>query len=574
MFDVDSIKFHDNLLFSVEKLFLFTLANLVEFSDDMERSRPSEGINQRKAGRKLPNLPGANSSPKLSENDHHSEKRNFKNINDTVSQDMPKRLHEPRTKCTSPGSLLGHRYSHSVGSMDTELLLRDTETVMAAMEQRVAFKHGSQVSRDETYDNDSDCDTTRAVVNGDDSFINPSKFESPRQILSNQKYSKNHAGEPKSKPPSNVSSSTRPMTKRKSNPGAKVVDKDYRISHHRAERESSVVSDIMSESDLYETASIHSELSTDRSSTCSPKFNRQGSRGKGTITMTRPNRAFQLRRARADDVPSSGPSNSGKVSRDKRKTSKSKPSEQQPSARSDLSLGAKIVKQSRENKRLSGSGSSRSSHDGNFERTDGGRHSLRMTKANAVSVKQKIADSSRKADLKTVKSQLKGTRIGQDLNITGVGSKSNSQPNSRSNSPRSAEKLAWKRRKEYDPRKAVADAKAKSKGTASSGHVSANQNGEKKKIVRSASVSTPDGVHRLRHDTYTESESTDDFNSFVIEERDNFNEEAFTKGFLPYNRFTSKDYSRSLSTDDDSDSGDRLNRTQVSLSCIRLLVLQ
>jgi hypothetical protein len=55
----------------------------------------------------------------------------------------------------------------------------------------------------------------------------------------------------------------------------------------------------------------------------------------------------------------------------------------------------------------------------------------------------------RKSDLRSFKNRLKTTQS-YGLSVTGVGNKNTSQPSSRTNSPKSAEKAAWKRRKEYE----------------------------------------------------------------------------------------------------------------------------
>ena len=249
---------------------------------------------------------------------------------------------------------------------------------------------------------------------------------------------------------------------------SKPKEKTYIVNKPCRQSTSSIDLDGSLASEHSESESILS-TSTDYSytETSSPKMSRKGSGGKGPMSMTRPNRAFQLRRAKADSDSEGGstPRSTGRPGSAGRPTSagtsrsnstsggierKNRPSSARDTARSDASLGAAIVKKSRENAQAATARRLES-----FNRTESGRNSLRTLKQGNLSTVQ----SRRSPDPRELrsKSATPKSMAGGSLAVTGI---NKSQPNSRSNSPRSQEYSAWKRRKGYDPRQAVADAKA------------------------------------------------------------------------------------------------------------------
>ena len=437
--------------------------------------------------------------------------------------------HSRHLSSSSPGS------ARSRGSVDTELLLQDTETVMAAMEARMAYRtSGHQGSTDRDHrgsrgdgecDSDTDVSSTVVLVNGDEEYVKPSYYTSPRDALSR---SISHTDAKRSGGGALVRGSGMPNStasavqtgKRRSysqtvaskcrTPTSATASPRTPTSSASAQRRS-VGSDIYSGRDSVGADSLASDLGSE-SGTADGSLSRSSSRGKGTITMTKPNRAFQLRRARSDSVEETAAPTTPRSAKSGASTRTPGSSARSSSVhgtnrtrsvvetnRSDAtSLGAQIARKSRSNGavmqsdiRTSASASSaqKASSSTNLHRQDGGRHSLRLTRASSLTISSPAQTSSgtpSKKDSTHVssstnvsKSHTRSTPTGSrgNLAITGVGTSSgvagstrcHSQPGSRSNSPKAAERIAWRRRKEYDPRKAVAEAKAaKAK---ESGHV-------------------------------------------------------------------------------------------------------
>ena len=416
-------------------------------------------------------------------------------------------------------------------SLDTEVLLRDTADVVQAMAERVNNNHKHQehqqkVDEEERtastksstvqddiwrrkstelfiplHDEDSDSEgSTFAIVNGHREMP---KFKPKPKLLKSQSVDSRKPPRPllhlrereKEREPVRerasvpretrnvINSSMRAKSAPKEKPTPKVpkdatfvkkVGGSTRNGHYGVpplDLNNSFGSDIHSES---ETGSILS-TSTDYSESLSPKMARKGSKGKGPMTMTRPNRAFALRRARLESepephsvtsrsqatTPRSRPTSAGA-----RDTSKSRPLSARDSSRSertDVSLGAKIVQRSRE----SSSSAPRAKSAGPLSRTDtgrgSGRGSIRDKKPAPPSTSRKSPappSTSRKSPAPPSSSRSKSERISvNNLSVSGTKSK----PSSRSNSPRSEEYSAWKRRKSYDPRQAVVNAKQKVK---------------------------------------------------------------------------------------------------------------
>ena len=366
-----------------------------------------------------------------------------KSTDSTVISDLT----SPRGQCLD---------GKSVASMDTEVLLRDTEDVMAAMAARVQNRgrHSSSGRRDS--DTESDTSSTCAIVNGG-------------STNSSLLYGRNIESKP---PKAKAKSASRRSTSMASEHKQEVTAREKVLLHlqSRTGKRTSlpahldagnVVNDVLSDDVL-------SESSTDISET-SPKFTRKGSKGKGQVQMTaRPNRTLQLRRNRlqsndADSssevsttstVKSSRPGSAGTSRTRSGSMGTSAGNRTDRSQKSDASLGAKIVRRSRENVQPSTG----------FTRSDGGRYSMRATKSGTNKTTNKPSSTERQADIKALKSKLTSSRTPSSMtSSTGGGRNNRSQPASRSTSPRSQEYSAWKRRKDYDPRKAVASAKAKAK---------------------------------------------------------------------------------------------------------------
>ena len=147
----------------------------------------------------------------------------------------------------------------------------------------------------------------------------------------------------------NLGAVTKPLS-------SKPKEKTYIVS--KSTRQSSNFDSEHSESEsILSTSTDYSY-----SETPSPKMSRKGSGGKGPMSITRPNRAFQLRRAKADSDSEGGstPRGNARPGSAGRPTSagtsrssssgvntdvcRNRPSSARDTARSDASLGAAIVK--------------------------------------------------------------------------------------------------------------------------------------------------------------------------------------------------------------------------------------
>lgn len=508
------------------------------------RKPPSGSKKRPGTGRKLPRLPNDKGSPSGSETSSRMSERSSKLSESTSSPRCPSTPNDASKKIVTISDRVVNRYddtdtetvsktkfenesnfsriesegektpqsSRSSGaSIDTDILLKDTADVVAAVGSKKSSSKTLQNGHDFTYMNGkhhvngdyNDSESMVAFINGDEESEKPSDYGSPRENLAKSIKNKKTLTRVYS------TSATQRLQKFKEN----------NLKRTMSTGDQSCVSDVLSESDTSAT-----DLSLDLSAFEDTEISRKGSKGKGTITMTRPNRAFQLRRQRADgDVPttpgsdasessltgvSKPPSRNARTPTTSSRTSKTPTSslrslgsrtptglssntslsfsksvsarqswhgsssktdltvtssakgrnsglssdrQYDTSARSEVSLGAQIVNKSQANARAS-----------NITRTDLGRHSLKVNKS--LNTLDNSPADVRKSDLKSFKNRLKTTQS-YGLSVTGVGSKNSPQQTStgRSNSPRSAEKAAWKRRKEYDPRKAVAEAKTKPK---------------------------------------------------------------------------------------------------------------
>ncbi|XP_053409193.1 centrosomal protein of 170 kDa protein B-like isoform X3 [Mercenaria mercenaria] len=601
-------------------------------SDDSKSSgRATNGISRKRpgTGRKLPTIPPEASSPTPSDKSASKESpmssRSDLTINGTASilQTPPQRAvkisshvsaryedtDSESISLTKYGSEVEHtadissRSNHSrngsVASLDTEVLLRDTQTVMAAMEERMGtkptasqqsvskelkkndfvkekengisdensytqstVKYGGETNEslilDDSVDFESDTSSVVALVNGDEDFVKPSLYKSPRDVLGKGKFKL--AESLPSKPSVKMS-------------GAKSRTLGHEKERKRSAEERSVVSDTFSEANgdlTVRTEDLDSEAG---------QFARQGSKGKGTMSMTRPNRAFALRRARADgdeqldtsrssastvSIASSGfktARGSGSMT-NLTKSSSSTPqkprrpmsgvlSDRHPpdSSRSQASLGTKIVQKSRENLNNS------------FTREDGGRHSLRVARSISIPVQQSSPSSSksRKSEGST------SLHHSKSLRVTGVSARERSgsvtRPGHRTNSPKSAERNAWKRRKEYDPRKAVADAKTKHKESKRKPD-GVDVFNKARGVTRSASFTNSRDL-KLSSYPCDSTSSTEDYSRRSSGASDVF-DDGPRRGFVPYSArsLLSSKVSNSSADDDDFDRSVRSSSTQ------------
>ena len=495
--------------------------------------------------------------------------------------------------------------SRSRGSVDTELLLQDTETVMAAMEARIGQNNRGRTSahnRTFTPDSDTDMSSTVGMVNGDDDYVKPTIYKSPRDALSKRSVNSKDASK-------NVSSTTPVFSaSSKKNLGRSysqtIASKSKTSASPRSATtvatRKSVVSDVFSSNNFGDNDSVISDVGSDVGE---GNLSRSGSRGKGNITMTKPNRAFQLRRSRAESVEepttprsakSTGRSSAGgssvrsaSVHSTTRRSNLSNLDTNRSEATS-VSLGGQIVRKSRQN--AGGPAPEKAKSSTNLARADGGRHSLRLSRATSLTISQPTAASSAKRDSTPARSQSKSTvgsnsRVTNNLAVTGVSSTSlssrsqpQSQPSSRSNSPKAAERMAWKRRKEYDPRRAVAEAKAKVKdGNSSAASSTASSittrpkpsaaSNYKRRMIRSASFTNSAELQLSAQNALSASQ---DFAAGAGHVSHN-SHDNFRRGFVPFQPLRTDRTDRSAYSADEDDSMVSATSTQVCSSSLDLI---
>lgn len=207
--------------------------------------------------------------------------------------------------------------------------------------------------------------------------------------------------------------------------------------------------------------------------------------GKSKSFSTRTNRTFALRRARADAEASgktrtqspgarsdiSQGSQSSKTGARSTATSSTVRKGYQTQSEAS-SLGMKIVKRSRDHQDLS--------------RNDGGRFSMRAGRSSSVEAQNATVSQLKKPSLGSIQSS---------RSTTSLTSSNSARRTISRDSQKQAEKTAWLKRKEYDPRASVAKAKS-----------------TKPRRTRNdddddppSTCSTPDRRPRLRKDTYTSS---------------------------------------------------------------------
>ncbi|WAR19803.1 CE170-like protein [Mya arenaria] len=385
-----------------------------------------------------------------------------------------------------------------------------------------------------------------ALVNGDEDFVKPTYYKSPRDVLGKGKFKL--AESLPSKPSVNMSGASSK---------AKSSDSD-RQRKRSTDESKTVVSDVFSDVNFDTTARTNDTIDTDAS-----QFSRQGSKGKGgQMSMTRPNRAFALRRARADgeEPPDSArstastasvstastgfktPRGGGSLSNLTRSGSSTpqKPrrpmsgvydrsapdsSRTQDSSRSQASLGTKIVQKSRENLNTG------------FGRADGGRHSLRVVKSLSIPARHSESPGSSASTRQRKPEGTSSTNLqhSKSLRVTGVSAKERSNSVSRSNrtnSPKSAERNAWKRRKDYDPRRAVAEAKQKTRTDPKRRSEGVESFNRARGVTRSASFTNTKDL-KLSSYKCDSASSTDEHSRRSSGASDVF-EDNLRRGFVPY----------------------------------------
>ena len=381
---------------------------------------------------------------------------------------------------SQPAASVHRASASSSASMDTQVLLKDTEQVVKVMSSRVEKQQQQHTSYRSTHspvnksdlflpipDGEGDTDddvSAKVLLNGDDDEEEDIPPPPPR-----------HLQHQRSTPTDNriwASKSTVSTSK----------EKVLAHFHSRSsKRNSSHDFDSVGVSDDSESASVIS-TSTDYSATAaSPKVTRKAAKGKGNITMTRTNRAFALRRQNADsDTEPLTPRSSGSAKRStsltrpnsaggsasprassqrlaphRTRPSSAKETSRSSTARSDISLGQKIVNKSRENH------TSSSANNAGFVRKDGGRHSLRTQKSSPAPSTPSARDLNKSKSVSASRGRANTASSG--LSITG-----HTPPATRSNSSqhvtaKTQDYEAWKRRKTYDPRKSLAAQQAKNK---------------------------------------------------------------------------------------------------------------
>ena len=429
--------------------------------------------------------------------------------------------------------------ARSTGSMDTQVLLKDTEHVMQAMVERMAKRQQNGVSPTQPQDycvsplqaddlttfrpvvhedTDSDGSSTHAVVEADVDLRGSGRRTTPRNTR--QGLSKSQSVVEQRKPPTPRSMTRdappirrqpQPVNTRNRQPlnttfqRSKSVGRDYGPTSSQDYSESEASSIISSSTDYSESMGG------------SPKSPRRGGhhQQKRPTSQPKTNRTLMLRRAQRMDsdtesstITRSRPSSAG-CSMDSprstparsRSTSRNRPSsakETSRTERSDVSLGQKIVQKSRENGLVAGRAPPSA-----VSRKDGGRHSLRssqmssgssvvssVTSHQSTSTSRRSVDSRPRHGTASRPSPVQNLRAsGGPSTLTITGNKS--QPAVRTTSPQTDSFSAWKRRKDYDPRRAVIESKTP-KGKSHAAH-------DINRSARARSVTTADEYDSRGH---------------------------------------------------------------------------
>lgn len=549
--------------------------------------KPPQGIHRKRpgTGRKLPSIPSDKSPVSIDSSlllDHQSLKtgegllarKNLgyditgRHITGSSNKNMAS-SGQPHHSALKTGSLASqHISAYSHGSLETDVSFQDAAMLTKAVQNRKPSKPSHD--KNSSQDSDVDSSSTVALVNGSDDHVRPVLYKSPRDAITKlqAKKSPTKSSKTSSTPPAILGknlvvkalSQTFPIQKNLPTP------KSTPVSIPTSGTRKSSSSDLFSRKDSLDNGSTISDVSSE---TGDGNLSRSSSKGKVAITMTRTNKTFELRRAHADSLDEPSPPRSAKTSSKSHVSgSVGKP----PSLCSNLksksieatNFGAQVIKkmQSHITEEKVQKYSSVSS------RINSGKRILNqgLQRASSLTISHPIPSSKRES---TPKSHLRAVPMGKSsLTITGISSisrGSQSQPGSRSSSPKSAEKMAWKRRKEYDARKSVADAKAsKTKECSTSGvslrpKPSASSN-ISRAMTRSASfTNAAAGLSFGFHNSVSSSQDFSDWSSSHNQRKDLF------KALLPLQ--TAHHNGRSTHSADEDDSIASANSTQVII-CI------
>ena len=375
----------------------------------------------------------------------------------------------------------------SLASVDTNVLLGDTDDVMNAIGRKKRISDDFDTNRTDGdrgltnlslslnhHDTDSEGEDTYTGLNG------------TSQISRQERLLKSKSLDSGALPPKAVLNSD--FAGRR----AKNMSTREKVMRHMASRSGNrkvgfpTEFEDLGHSDGHSESEGYSESASYTSTDISEMASRGGRPGsaKAAMSNTRVNRAFALRQARAvGSEPDTGFRTPAKARTSSTGRDHSRPSSAKDTSRTDMSLGAQIVKKSRDN-------NSRAKSTSPFQRTEGGRNSWRDKKTGGIPTR-KVPES------KLPKGQSSG-----GLAITGQKSEA-----SRPQSAKTAEYSAWRRRKDYDPRRAAAEAK-KPKDTTK------KTDGSRLRMQRSQSMGAPaDTGRRARSATNSSvsSMSSDDF---------------------------------------------------------------
>lgn len=377
----------------------------------------------------------------------------------------------------------------SDSSMDTETILKETETVVSAMEARMDHQRQSGMgvmgvsveSRDSG--GESDVDTSTASVNNDADGRSTSKQTGgPLKLLSNRT---THG---RSLPPPPQSS----REGGRATPSSEYLDNSE-----------------------VETASVHSDVSSSSDLSGSSPGSSKRKTGEKQPLM-RFNRAFSLRRARLGcdsdgSTHSAPPVSKAQLPPPPPPSSSSRPGSAGSSRSGDRARrgSASSGASASSVPPVKGPPSTAANAAAAFSRADGGRFSLRLPRGPPPLIKSATKNQS---------SSSAPTSRSKAVNVPPQKATSVSTAPPRSNSTLSAKELEmknWKRRKGYDPMKAAAEGRKKEAAKKAAGMSKSEiLSPTTSSFQRSASFHGTDGLVQLRRNTFT---SEDDVGLSVAE---------------------------------------------------------
>ena len=362
-------------------------------------------------------------------------------------------------------------------SLDTDFLLSDTHAVMVAMENRMLSQRSGDLAHSILNDwesSDVDCCSTVAIVNGNNFYKDQKNCSTNstncarKSVKCSFDFSPNRSVTSKCVDKKPLMRSLSEL-KHQSSVGRRMLCSGF-----------SLCDAVKCQKNASKSAqSDHSDACSDYSdSSCPPT----GPYGRSPVLGARQNRAFVLRRAlsKASHCTESSmrtcserksvstlrsssiggtmrKSDSGHCESDSRRSGITR-------RRSDISLGVRIAAKASENAGATAVRENRATKT-NTGIVGTGRNS--NCAVHTLSTRKASTGSSAKTQPSAVLRENNSSESPQHtggLSIRGVIARAqvSAQSWGRADSPKNAEKLAWRRRKEYDPRRAVADAKAKS----------------------------------------------------------------------------------------------------------------